>query len=127
MATDTKIKIFIFFVFVVVAIVLFTEVVNLVDSGFSTIKNKKNEINCNNVEIIESNYLNNKLMLEISSPRMNITKLTVITDNNDEKIIEIEPITAGQTKTITIYNITISQKYKIYAEDCLKNTIENEI
>ena len=56
MATDTKIKIFIFFVFVVVAIVLFTEVVNLVDSGFSTIKNKKNEINCNNVEIIESNY-----------------------------------------------------------------------
>ena len=66
-------------------------------------------------------------MLEISSPRMNITKLTVITDNNDEKIIEIEPITAGQTKTITIYNITISQKYKIYAEDCLKNTIENEI
>ncbi len=127
MAKDTKIKLFIFLIFVIIAIVLATEVFNIVNNSFSAINHQKEQIDCRNINILESNYLNNKLMIEITSPMKNITKLTILTDNQEQKIIEIEPIYAGETKTITIPNITIREKYQIYAENCVENVIENEI
>lgn len=127
MGVDTKTKIFIFFIFVVVAIVLVTEVFNFINNGFFTINNKKNEINCNKVEISNLNYINNFLLFDVSSQRMNISEITLIIDDTNETKFNIETIHPGETKTITLQNITITKKYKIYAQDCMETAVENEI
>ena len=127
MATDSKIKLFIFLIFVVVAIVLVTEVASFLRGGFSAIDNKKQEIACTNVKIIDSTYANKNLLVEISTIRKNITQLTIINSDKTEAKYTIDTIYAGETKTITIPNITLSKKYKIYAENCIDYIFENEI
>ena len=109
------------------AIVLATEIFNIVNTSFHTINQKKQQLDCRNVNIVESTYLNNNLMIEISSSMKNITQVTITTDLDEKFILNIEPIYAGETKTITIPNISINQKYQIYAESCVENVIENEI
>ncbi len=116
-SADMKIKIFIFAIFILLGIVFVTEIASFLNGGFSSISENKKQIDCSRVDITVIEYRNNNLILEISSVNMNISIINIV-DANNTRSFQIPMVRAGESGSVTIPNITLSEDYQVYPEDC---------
>lgn len=128
----SKTKIFLFLIFAILGIVLLTQVVKVIRDGIVTINEKNIELKCVdlNYQINDFSYENNRLIFEILSKDYdtNITKVTIITDVEEEHVKNIIPsLKGGEGHYLTFNNITIQKTVYIYVEDCKNHGLEKEI
>jgi len=123
---QTKVKIFLYLAFAILAIMVGTQIYRLISQGTRAIHQGNEQLKC--VELsydIESTYNNNVLVLEITSKSydLNITKITVTPDTSDtEYTNELdEVLKGGNIAFLRIENISITNRFFIYAENCKKN------
>ena len=133
MAKYSKLKLFLFLVSFVVIIVFVVQVSNILKDGFDTINIKKKALSCTNLkyEIIQSEYNNNNLIIELTSSthKYNISKVTIISDLNERKhVTMLDPVlTNSGTALFQINNITLNKSYNVYVEDCKESVLNKEI
>ncbi len=133
MAKYSKLKMFLFMVSFVVIIVFVVQVSNILKDGFSAINVKKQELACTNIkyDITHSEYLNDKLIIELmsSTHKYNITKVTVLPDTSEQKhVTMLEPaLVNSETVLFNVNNISINNSYFVYVDDCKDQGVTNKI
>ena len=128
----SKTKIFLFMIFAILGIVLITQVARVIQEGIQTINKKSVELKCIdlNFQINDFSYENNRLVFELLSSDYdtNISKVTIITDINQEYVKYIIPsLNGGESYFLIINDIIIEKSVYIYVNDCKKQSLEKEI
>lgn len=122
----TKLGIFLFFFFVVLFIVFSTSTISLISGLFNGISQKNMEFKCTDLSYIVDqdsiSYKSGNLVFEVSSKNYNtnITKIRVMPDTAEENFsIALSPaIKGGESRYVTIMNISLENGFYIELNDC---------
>ena len=128
----SKTKIFLFMIFAILGIVLITQVARVIQESIQTINKKSVELKCIDLsfQINDFSYDNNRLVFELLSSDYdtNISKVTIITDGEEEYVENIIPsLKGGESYFLIINDIIIEKSAYIYVNDCKKQSLEKEI
>ena len=129
----SKTKIFLFLIFAILGIVLMAQVVRVIQEGVFTINKKKIELKCVNLnyQINDFSYENNRLVFELLSSDYdtNISKVTLVTDINQEEYVEdiIPSLKGGESHYLINNDIAIEKSVYIYIDDCKEHGLEKKI
>lgn len=117
----TKVKIFLFLVFMMLAFIYIAQTWKFFQSSAAELAEENRKFRCLdlNFRIEPVSYRDKTLVIEVMSKDYdtNISALTVEPDTGGNISVPVA-ISGGESQIVRIENITISEYYSAYANDC---------
>ena len=120
----SKLNILFGFFLIAVTLVFVVQVVNFLHLGFSSIDANKKEFSCSKSDFDINIFEGEKnIALEVSSFKVNITKLTILNDG-ETYVTYFDPMIINGNSRNILMNITSREDYYFFINDCNNSGIK---